>query len=196
MTESIHRGWGGETLARTGFAVRATLHRTDALFVFVGVTVGYLAAYLFAIGHLTAGSGEFGLLVVSDPLSRAFEPVGSLSWEPVARLDAGVATLLVSPLNLLLGWILATLVGVNLAVTYLAWRQPKACGISGSSGIFAGIPALLSGAACCGPVVLIVLGVQASGILLTAFSALVPLALILLVGSLLWVGRKVNPAAV
>ncbi|WP_458186042.1 hypothetical protein [Haladaptatus sp. NG-WS-4] len=196
MTEAIHRGRVGETLARTGFAVRATLHRTDALFVFVGVTVGYLAAYLFAIGHLTAGSGEFGLLVVSDPLSRAFEPVGSLSWEPVARLDAGVATLLVSPLNLLLGWILATLVGVNLAVTYLAWRQPKACGISGSSGILAGIPALLSGAACCGPVVLIVLGVQASGIILTAFSALVPLALVLLVGSLLWVGRKVKPAAV
>ncbi len=181
-------------LARTGFAVRATLHRTDTRIVLVGVSLGYLLAYLFAIGHLSAGDGDFGLLLVSDPASRAFQPMGTLLWEPIARLDAGVATVFVSPLNLLLGLVLALLVGVNIAVSFLAWRQPEACGIAGSSGVLAGVPALLSGAACCAPVVLIVLGVQASGILLTAFSALVPIALALLVGSLLWVGRTVDPA--
>ena len=29
--------------------------------------------------------------------------------------------------------VLAVLVGLNLALSYLAWRQPKACGIGSSS---------------------------------------------------------------
>jgi hypothetical protein len=195
-TETVQRGALAETVSRTGFAVRATLRRRDAGLVFAGVTVGYLLAYLVAIGHLRPGDGDVDLLVVADPLTRMFRPRGTLSWEPVALLDVGVAGLLVSPLNVLLGLGLAALVGLNLAVTYLAWRQPDACGLArSSSGLFAAVPALLSGAACCGPVVLVALGIQASGVLLTAFSAFVPLAVVLLVVSLLWVGRQVDPAA-
>jgi hypothetical protein len=55
------------------------------------------------------------------------------------------------------------------------------------------LPAVLSGTACCGPVVLIVLGIQASGVLLTAFQFLLPFAALLLVGSLVLVGRQVDP---
>jgi len=81
-------------------------------------------------------------------------------------------------------------------VTYLVWTQPKACGIAGSSsGFLAGVPALLSGTACCGPVVLIVLGVQASGVLLTGVQSPLPAAAILLVGSLILLGRQVQPSA-
>ncbi|PSQ58400.1 MAG: hypothetical protein BRD23_07130 [Halobacteriales archaeon SW_9_67_25] len=91
----------------------------------------------------------------------------------------------------------AGLVGLNLALTYLVWRQPKACGIGGKSGgLLASVPALLSGTACCGPVVLIVLGVQASGVLLRGFQFLLPAAMLLLVGSLVLVGRQVDPGAV
>ncbi|WP_327051639.1 hypothetical protein [Halomicrococcus gelatinilyticus] len=196
MTETVRRGRVGRTVAQTGFAIRAALTRWDGRLVFVGVTLGYLLAYLAAVGHLNPGDGEVGWLVVDDPLARALQPTGALSWEPVARVEAEVVTLLVSPLDALLGLGLATLVGLNLAVTYLAWRQPAACGLARSStGVLAAVPALLSGAACCGPVLLVVLGVQASGVLLTAFSALVPVAAVLLVASLLWVGRQVDPSA-
>jgi hypothetical protein len=51
----------------------------------------------------------------------------------------------------------------------------------------------LSGAACCGPVVLLAVGVQASGLLLSVFGVLVPLAAVLLLGSLLYVARSVDP---
>jgi hypothetical protein len=188
------------TVSRTWFAIGAALGRRDGLAVFVAVTLGYLLAYLSAIDHLAFdGDGEFGLLVVSDPVARFFQQsLGPLSFEPVALVEFGVGTYLFS-LNTLLGLGIAALVGVNLAVTYLAWRQPKACGLGASrasSGLLAGIPALLSGTACCGPVLLIVFGIQASSALLTAFQWLLPVAMVLLVGSLLWVGRTVDPAAI
>jgi hypothetical protein len=52
---------------------------------------------------------------------------------------------------------------------------------------------LLSGTACCGPVILIVFGVQASSVLLTSFQYMLPVAALLLVGSLLLVGRRIEP---
>jgi hypothetical protein len=104
------------------------------------------------------------------------------------------AVVYLAPLNTVLGLVLATLVGLNLAITYLAWRQPAACGLGASSAAaVAGLPALLSGAACCGPILLLIVGVQATGLLLTAFELLVPVATLLLVGSLLLVGRQVDP---
>lgn len=182
------------TLTRTRFAVDATLRRHDAQLVFGVVTLAYLVIYLLAIGHITAGSGRYDIFIVADPLAKFFRPsLGAFSFEPIARIQLGAVNYLFS-LNTILGLIIAALVGLNLAVTYLAWRQPKACGIgSSSAGALAGIPALLSGAACCGPVLLIVVGIQATGVVLTAFEFLLPVAIVLLLGSLLLVGRQVDP---
>jgi hypothetical protein len=184
-------------LARTWVAVRATATHRPARRVLGLVSAAYLGLYLFAVGHLRPGPGGFDLFVVGDPVSRAFQQVGPLSFEAVAAVTIGPATLLVAPVNLLVGGTLSLLVGVNLAVSYLAYRHPAACGIGPGAGtgagIFAGLPALLSGAACCGPVVLLALGVQATGLLLTAFGVLVPAAALLLVGSLVYVGRTVDP---
>jgi hypothetical protein len=191
------QGTAGEALlSRTGFAVRRALDRTDARAVFAGTTVAYLLVYLWGIGHLAPGSGGYGLTVVPNAVDRFFQPaLGTFSFEPVAVVTAGPLTYLFS-LNTVIGLGLAALVGLNFAVTYIAWRQPKACGIgSRSAGALAGIPALLSGTACCGPVLLIAVGVQASGLMLTTFEFLLPLAVVLLLGSLLMVGRQVDPSA-
>ncbi len=184
-------------LARTGWAVRAAMDRTDAKAVFAGTALGYLAVYLWGIGHLAPGTGGLGLTVVPNAAGRFLMPaLGTFSYEPVAILRLGPLTYLFS-LNTVVGAVLAALVGLNLAVTYIVWRQPKACGIgSRSAGALAGVPALLSGTACCGPVVLIAVGVQASGVLLTAFEFLLPIAAALLLGTLLLVGRQVRPGAV
>jgi hypothetical protein len=99
--------------------------------------------------------------------------------------------------NTVIGIGVAGLVGLNLSLSYLAWTQPASCGLGKSStGAFAAVPALLSGSACCGPVVLIAVGVQASSALLTTFQFLLPAAVVLLLGSLVLVGRRVDPAAV
>jgi hypothetical protein len=183
-----------DAVSRTRAATAMTLRRRDGQAVFAAVTVAYLLVYLWGIGHLNPGLGGLSITVVDDPLATLVRSEGAFSFRPVARVALGPVTYLAS-LNTLIGGAVAALVGLNLAVSYLAWRQPAACGIGqSSSGLLAGIPALLSGTACCGPVVVIAVGIQASSALLTAFQFLLPAAVLMLIGSLLLVGRKVTVA--
>jgi len=181
-------------LAQTAVAVRGALGRRDGKATFVGTAVAYLAVYLVGVGHLGLGPWGFDLSVVADPLARATQPVGPYQWEPVALLVAGPVEFLVSPLNLGIGLGLAVLVGVNLAVSLVAYRGPSACRFGPGASLAAGLPGLLSGVACCGPLILVVVGLQASATVLTVFQWLLPVAVLALVGTLLWVGRRVEPA--
>lgn len=196
MPERSYAGRARVAFTRTRAATAATLRRRDAAAVFAGVTAAYLALYLWAVGHVAPGLGGFEVTVVADPLAKFLRPeLGPYTFTPVARITLGPVTYLLS-FNTVLGGALAALVGMNLALTYLAWVQPRACGIRESTtGPLASLPALLSGTACCGPVVLFALGIQASAALLTAFELLLPLAVVALVGSLALVGRQVDPAA-
>jgi hypothetical protein len=183
--------------ARTVGALRtAAAGRWDARAVFAVGATGYLAAYLYTVGDLSlVGGGAGGLTVrTADDLSRAVASLGFFRFGAIAVVSAGPVTYLFSPLNGLIGAGLGALVGANLALTYLGLVQPRACGLESSTGVLAGVPALLSGAACCGPTILLAVGVQASATLVTAFQYLVPLAAAMLVAALLLVGRKVDPA--
>ena len=184
-------------LSRTRTAAALPLHRRDAAVVFGVCAVAYLLVYLYALGHLAPGFGGVGVSVVDGAGAEFLQPaLGPLSFTPVAQVRLGPVTYLFS-LNTAIGAAVAALVGLNLALTYLAWTQPTSCGIGESSaGMLAGLPALLSGTACCGPIVLIAVGVQASGVLLTAFQFLLPVAVLLLLVGLVLVGRRVDPAAV
>jgi hypothetical protein len=111
----------------------------------------------------------------------------------VARLTAGPVLWLLSPLNLLIGGGLALLVAANAAVAVVSTRAPRVCGIKNRSGPLAGLLGLVSGTACCGPALFFLLGIQATGTLLSAFGVLVPVAAALLAGSLLLAGRGAVP---
>jgi len=183
----------GSALRRTRDAAMLTIRRRDAALVFTVTTAGYLLVYLWAIGHLAPGLGGFEVVVVDGAVGQLFTQArGPLAFRPVARVSLGPLTYLFS-LNTVLGAGIAALVGLNLALSYLAYTSPRACGVgSQSAGLLASVPALLSGSACCGPVVLVVLGIQASSVLLTAFQLLLPVAVLALVVSLVLVGRQVN----
>lgn len=184
-------------LARTLLVTRAVRRQRGPLAVLLGVTVAYLLVFLWVLGDLTV-SAEAGLSVfVADrPLARALRPApGAFLFQPVALVELGVVFWEVSPLNTLLGLALATLVGLNLAFSYLAVTQPTSCGLSAGAGVFASVPGLLAGSTCCAPVLLVVAGVQASGLLLAAFVWLLPVGIALLLGTLGYVAGKVDPAA-
>lgn len=178
------------TASQTRAGVRLALSTPSGRLVAAGVAVGYLAAYLVALGHLSAGSGRPELVVVADPVARAFERVSLLSFEPVALLDVGMLAIQFAPVNVALGLLLGVLAGLNAALGWLAWRRP-ACGVDQTAGALAGIPALLSGAACCGPTFLFVVGVQVTSAALAAVVWLVPASVLLLFGSLVLAVRSV-----
>jgi len=178
-------------LRRTGHTVAAALRRRDGLAAFLFGVFGYPLLYLASLGHLALGARGRSLQVVDDPLTRALRPTRPFSFEPVARVAVDPVALLVSPLDIGVALVLAVLVGANLAVAVVIWRSPAACGIERSAGLLASVPALLTGATCCGPAVFFAIGVGTTGALVTAFGYATPVTALLLVGSLILVARPI-----
>jgi hypothetical protein len=193
-SSAVERARHGVTrlLGQTSQALRGALERTDGKLVFGAVTVTYLAVYLWGLNYLGPNAGGTTVVLVDDPLTRATERIAPYQYEPVALVAAGPVELLFSPVNTLLGLVLGALVGANLALSWVAYRGPEACGLSPGAGTVAGVPALLSGFACCGPTILLVVGVQASAGILAAFQWLVPISAVALVATLFWVGSRVE----
>lgn len=183
-------------LSQTTRVTRFAFTRIDGALVAVLAAAIYLGAYLWATDHMRFRSGAtVSFTIVDEPFARALERRSGLSFEPIALVEFGIGTLLLSPVDLAIGALLAGLVGVNLALAYLALVQPKACGIGAGTGIAAAVPALLSGSVCCAPMILLVLGIQASGMLLTVLPWLLPVGVLLLVGSVVYVAGLVDTTA-
>ena len=194
--------WIAGLVRRTLFAVRTALGRPDGRFTFGATTVGYWLLYGVGLGHLGLRSGGgaatgteplVDVFVVSDPIAAATRRVAPFQYETVALVTVGPLEYLFAPVTAAIGLGLAALVGVTLAVSVVAWRGPSACRIGAGAGAAAGVPGLLSGFACCGPTILLIAGVQASAGLLAAMQWFLPLAVLTLVGTLLWVGSRVDP---
>lgn len=178
---------------KTWAAIALVFRRFDSAGIVLVLTVGYLGVFLWVVGDLSIRPDvPANVLIVDDPVARTFDRTGPASFEAIALLDTGVVRLLVSPVTIAVGLLVAVLVAVNLALTYLAIVQPAACGIGAGSGLFASLPALLSGTVCCGPAILISFGIQASALLLTLFAWLLPIGVAMLLVSLVSVAGKID----
>lgn len=196
MSEGVVRGGvpanARRVAGRTKRALALAQSRRDGTLAFGLGTIAYLAIYLVATGDLAFRQGlGLNVVVANDPLGKLLAQTGPASFEPIVLLDVYVLRLLVAPGDVLIGAILAALVGANLALTYLAVVQPKACGIDTGTGVLAAVPALLSGTACCGPVILLSVGITASGALISLFAWLVPIGVLSLLASLAYVASKI-----
>ncbi|MEU3091372.1 hypothetical protein ACWCQ0_41955 [Streptomyces massasporeus] len=172
---------------RAALAVRR--HRRTAL-IAASLT---LLVYQFSIGDLAvSASGRFTgapvfrtapgqLLQVRAPY--LFEPV--LAWHPSSHL-----VILLSPVNLLLGAVVAALVGCNIAVAAHAARQAASFRRTRYARLLGVLPAFLLGFACCVPTFLLVLGASTAAALLPVLIPLrpvfYPLTLLMLSGTLVW----------
>lgn len=156
-----------------------------------GAALVYALGYLAAIGDLNlhAAFGRVGIRVMPDPLSLMLQRRYALQFEAIAIVDLPWAVWLLSPVNLGIALGLGALVGINLVLGVRAFRQ-RACGVGGATAAMATVPALLSGAACCAPVTLLLLGVPLTGGLLALFEWLLPLAVVLLIASAVMLGRQ------
>lgn len=180
-------------VTQTRTAVALVFRRRDSLALVTALTVAYLLAYLWAARDLSFRPDMTpGIVVVADPAAAMTRRTGPASFDAIAILDTGVLRWLVSPANFGIGLVLAVLVGISLALTYLAITQPSACGLGASSGVMASVPALLSGTVCCGPVILIALGIQATGVIMTTFAWLLPIGVVLLLGSISYLAARID----
>lgn len=154
-----------------------------------------LTAYLFSVGDLKVSpSGRFtGAPVFRTAWDQVFqvrapylfEPV--LAWHPTQHV-----AVFLSPVNLLLGAVVAALVGCNIAVAGLAARQQASCRRprAGHARLLGTLPAFLLGFACCVPTFLLVLGTGTAAALLPVLIPLrpvfYPLTLLMLISTLVW----------
>ncbi|MEX2494778.1 MAG: hypothetical protein WD448_01750 [Woeseia sp.] len=150
----------------------------------------YLVLYLAAMQYLTVAQGGTGpfisLQIVPDWQALVFRQRAPFLFEPVAALRFGPLLLFVSIPNLALGFVLGLLVGANFAVSYYGFRTLGMRGARGVHALIGTIPALISGAACCVPTLILVIGLQLTATLAAVWSMLVPISAALLVISLWW----------
>lgn len=182
----------GDTWDGVAAAVRATPRRAGAALAVrrrTGIITAavVLVLYLFSIGDLAiSASGRWA----SAPLLQAapdnlLDTRAPYLFEPVLALypNAHFAVFL-SPVNLLLGTIVAVLAGVNVAVArHAACRR-------GYGRLLGVLPAFLLGFACCAPTLLLALGTGTGAALLPLLLPLrpifYPLTLLLLITTLVW----------
>lgn len=158
-----------------------------------------LVLYLLAIGDIAiSASGRW-----TGASAVRFEPQGLMRarapylFEPVLALYPGshVAVFL-SPINLLLGGIVAALAGANIALAAHGARQAVACRRPGYSRALAVLPAFLLGFACCVPTFVLALGAGTAAavlpVLLPLLPVFYPLTLVLLFGALVWGAYRVS----
>jgi len=157
----------------------------------VGIGLVYLVLFLIALQDITLGGRGFDFLTVD--WTRMFDRTGTITFEAIALVTLPGLTILISPLNILIGVVLAALVGVNLMVTWIAFRQPRACSFNRSTGALASLPALLAGSACCAPAIVLILGLQLSSLMVSVFQVLIPVSVVLLLVALKMILDRTDP---
>lgn len=157
----------------------------------VGIGILYLVLFLIALRDITLGGS--GLQFASVEWTRMFSATGPFTFEAIARLTLPGVTVLIAPMNILVGSALSLLAALNLMVTYVAYNQPSACHFNRSTGVLASLPALLAGGACCAPAIVLILGLQVSSLFITAFQVLIPVAALLLLVTLKLILNRTDP---
>ncbi|MGH8189717.1 MAG: hypothetical protein ACREUC_24385 [Steroidobacteraceae bacterium] len=126
------------------------------------------------------------LNIVPDWRSLAFRSRGPFLFEPIGVLEVAPLVVFLSVPNLVIAIVLGVLVGANVAASYYGFHALGMRGLRGAHALIGTIPALISGAACCVPTLILVIGLQLTATVAAVWSWLVPISAVLLLGSLWW----------
>ena len=168
------------------------------------VTVGlisflfYFFLYLFVTQFIVFGADqgtEWSLTILDNWRELIFRQRSPMLFESIGVISLPYVTLFLSVVNLIIALVLSELVAWNIMLSYFIFRRVGWKGWRGLTSLAGTIPALLGGAACCVPTLILVLGLQVTATLTTVWPWFVPLSFLLLIGSLWWavVQAKRNP---
>lgn len=159
----------------------------------------YILIYLSSIQHLvfTSRMGQEESLIVLKILPNwqelLFRQRAPFLFEPIGTLYLGDnLKVFISVPNIALATILGGLVAANVSTSYYSFKILGLKGLRGIGSLLGTIPAIVSGAACCVPTLILVIGLQLTATIATIWSFFVPLSALLLFLSLLWSLRKIQ----
>jgi len=154
----------------------------------------YVVLYLAAMQYLVIAPGGterlLALELLPDWRSLAFRQRGPFLFEPIGVLQLAPLAIFLSIPNLAIALGLGLLVGANVAASYYGFHALGMRGLRGIHALIGTIPALISGAACCVPTLILVIGLQLTATVAAVWSWLVPASALLLVISLWWSLRR------
>jgi hypothetical protein len=161
------------------------------------IAVVYLIVYSLITGLITLNLNEWGLsiMILDNWPNLIFRVRTPFNWEPIGVLSLGPVNVFLAIPNMIFGLVIGVLVGVNISISTYTYRARTVCNLNPASSVISAVPALLTGVACCGPTLLISLGIASATVTIAFVSILpflFPLALIGLVLSLTWSGWKLS----
>lgn len=141
--------------------------------------------YQLSLNHLRFGNYTFRWHVLPNASNLWNQTIAPFLWEPIAVIQFPGMQWFLSPLNLLLGFLIAFLFMINLQLYFALKRNPKLCRFDQTpkNPLLRILPAFLTGLACCAPAFLIPLASIASSFTLFFIKArifFVPLTLFFL----------------
>lgn len=165
-----------------------------ALAVFTLYVLIYLAATQFLIftQRTSMSEGFFAVKIAENWRELIFSQRAPFLFESIGVLYLGKIKIFISVPNILIAALLAVLVALNVSVSYYSFRALSLRGVKGVMGLLGTVPAIVSGAACCVPTLILVIGLQLTATLAAVWSFFVPLSFILLVTALWWALHKVE----
>ncbi|MHA1964570.1 MAG: hypothetical protein ACXACG_14390 [Candidatus Thorarchaeota archaeon] len=157
----------------------------------------YLGLYSIITGLLVLNVDNWGfsIMILDNWPNLIFRVRTPFNWEPIGLLTLGPVNVFLAVPNIIFGLFIGILVGANLSISTYTYRARTVCNLNPASSVLSAVPALLTGVACCGPTLLISLGIASATVTIAFVSILpflFPLALIGLLLSLTWSGRKLS----
>lgn len=166
---------------------RVTWWVTFLLYLFIYL----LVTQFIAFSGPAQGNPALAVDIGPNWMENIFRTRAPFLYESVGKVHlTPYVTVFLSIPNLVLGAILSVLVALNISISYFTFKRLGLSGRKGAVTLIGTIPALLGGAACCVPTLIVVLGLQFTATLSALWSWFVPLSLILLFVSLWWVLKQ------
>lgn len=193
MSEEPKLNQFGMWISRISSILKMRSYRIMAVLI----ALVYLIVYSLITGLIAVNLSEWGfsLLILENWPDLIFRVRTPFNWEPIGLLSLGPVNVFLAIPNMIFGLIIGVLVGANISISTYTYKARTVCNLNPASSVISAIPALLTGVACCGPTLLISLGIASATVTIAFVSILpflFPLALIGLVLSLTWSGWKLS----
>lgn len=159
-------------------------------------SIAFFLTYLYSIDSINIHLTSVGVETVPNWTQRLLDTRAPYLWEPVLRLDLGLISLFLHPLNILLALLLSFLVFLTITTMAYMYKNPKTCRVN-KTGIMGVLPASLTGFACCAPSLSLllapILGASSTVLFINILPFFIPLSTFLLLLGIYLLLKDIEP---